>query len=46
MLEGSVHVVHTTIAQVERLEEVFAQLTAEGWVIPSWLVYLRRISKE
>jgi hypothetical protein len=30
-----------TLAQVEHLEQIFAVLTAEGWVIPAWLIELR-----
>lgn len=30
-----------SIAQVEALETMFATLSATGWVIPEWLVYLR-----
>lgn len=30
-----------TLEQVEKLEEIFAILTPEGWAIPEWLVLLR-----
>ena len=31
-----------SLEQVEVLESIFAQLTESGWVIPDWLVYLRK----
>lgn len=30
-----------TLEQVEKLEEMFAVLTEQGWAIPAWLVLLR-----
>lgn len=32
-----------TLDQVEDLEEIFAELTPTGWMIPEWLVYLRSV---
>lgn len=31
-----------TVEQVEQLKPTFAQLTAEGWVIPEWLQVLEQ----
>lgn len=33
---------HVSLAQVAKLEEIFATLTPAGWVIPDWLVLMRR----
>lgn len=30
-----------TESQIEALEEVFAKPTAQGWIVPEWLVMLR-----
>lgn len=27
-------------SNVEKLKEIFAELTPTGWVIPDWLIYL------
>ena len=32
-----------TITQVEVLEGIFATFTAEGWVMPAWLICLRQL---
>lgn len=35
--------IHTSLANVEVLERVFAYLTPAGWVIPDWLILMRSI---
>lgn len=37
---------HVKLVDIERLEEIFAVLTPEGWKIPDWLVLLRQNCKE
>lgn len=38
-LVGIIH--HCSLGQIATLEEVFACLTEEGWVIPDWLQMLK-----
>lgn len=33
---------HVTLRQVRNLEEIFATLGPTGWVVPDWLVLMRR----
>ncbi len=34
-----------TVRQVNELENVFAQLTPKGWVVPDWLKLLRKSAR-
>lgn len=35
-----------SLEQVEVLEGIFATLTEQGWVIPDWLIHLRKVVTE
>jgi hypothetical protein len=37
--ESTLH--HVTMRDVQKLEEVFAVYTPDGWVIPGWLKLLK-----
>lgn len=37
---------HATVKQVERLEEVFASLTEQGWKIPMWVEVMKSTVRE
>lgn len=42
ILNGTGWIGSISLTQVENLEEMFAELKETGWVIPDWLIALRK----